>query len=98
MSEIIIPSSPEDRKKIKAAIKQISDSMTRIKGERDHIKTIKENIKDEFDLSPKYIQKVAAAFHKQNFEQEQQNSSDFEDLYEIIMASNSQTTDTSSDE
>jgi hypothetical protein len=38
-------SSPEDRKKIKDALQEISDSMTRVEAERDLIKDIVNDLK-----------------------------------------------------
>ena len=46
-------SSPADRKKIKDALQEISDSMTRIQAERDLIKDIVKEVADTHQLPKK---------------------------------------------
>jgi hypothetical protein len=48
MSNVIVPSSPEDRKKILDALVEISNSLTRIEAERDLIKDILTSVEDKF--------------------------------------------------
>ena len=52
-------SNPEDRKKIKQALIEISDSMTRIDAEKDLIKDIIQDTSDNFKLPKKYLNKMA---------------------------------------
>lgn len=83
-------SSPADRKKIRDALQEISDSMTRIEAERDLIKDIKATLHEEFKevLTRKQIGKMARVYHKQNFNQEQEEMSQFEQLYEEVVLLN----------
>lgn len=80
-------SNPVDRKKIKDALQEISDSMTRIEAERDLIKDIVNDINDNFKLPKKYVNKMARIFHKQNFAKEQQETDELESLYLTIVDS-----------
>lgn len=84
MTELI--SNPEEKKAIKSALSEISDSMTRISAEQDLIKDIKltlfEDHKDK--LSKKQINKMAKTFHKQSFKQENAEFDEFLYLYESI--------------
>lgn len=84
--------SPEDRKRIKDALQEISNSMTRIEAERDLIKDIKANLFEEFkdNLSKKQIAKMARVFHKQNFQEEVASHEQFEMLYEEITGQKSE--------
>lgn len=84
-------SSPADRKKIRDALQEISDSMTRIEAERDLIKDIKATLHEDFKevLTRKQIGKMARVYHKQNFSQEQAESEQFEQLYEEVVLLNS---------
>lgn len=84
MSNITIPSSPEDRKKILNAIQEISNSLTRIAAERDLIKEILQNVEDNFELPKKYTRKVAKIYHKQNFKEVQAEQSELETIYETV--------------
>lgn len=84
MANVVLPSNPEDRKRIKDALQEISDSYTRIEGERDAIKDVINFINEEFDLPKKYISKMARVFHKQTFDKEVGEAEDFAALYETI--------------
>ena len=83
-NNVIIPSSPEDRAKIQAAIREISSSMTRIEGERDFISESLAMLQEEFELPKKYMRKVAVTYHKQNLNKVKEEFSDVEDLYAAV--------------
>lgn len=80
-------SNPVERKKIRDALSEISNSLTRIEGERDLIKTIVGNIAEEHELPKKTVNKMARVFHKQNFSKEQQEFSEFEHIYQAVTSS-----------
>lgn len=84
MSNVIIPSSIEDRKKIRGALEEISNSLTRIEAERDLIKEILQDVEDKFELPKKYTRKVAKIFHKQNFAEVKTEQEDLETIYETV--------------
>jgi hypothetical protein len=79
-------SNPADRKKIKDALQEISNSMTRMEAERDLIKEIKSDLFDDYKetLTRKQISKMARVYHKQNFQEEVNDHEQFEHLYEQI--------------
>ena len=79
-----IPSSPEDRKRIRTALQEMSDSMTRIEAERDLMKEIITNVHEEFELSKKTFRRMAKVYHRQNFSKEVAEHEEFEVLYENI--------------
>lgn len=78
-------SSPADRKKIRDALQEASNSMTRISAERDLIKDIAKDIADNFQLSKKHVNKMIRVYHKQNFTEEVQTNDEFEQLYEEVV-------------
>lgn len=82
---IIVPSSPADRQKLKLALGEIVDSMTRQAAEKDHVKEVITTIKETFNLDPKYIRKMAKIMYDQSFSDLQQENEDFELLYESIV-------------
>ncbi len=84
MSNVIIPSSPDDRKKIRGALEEISNSLTRIEAERSLIKEILQDVEDNFELPKKYTRKVAKIFHKQNFAEVKTEQEDLETIYETV--------------
>jgi hypothetical protein len=85
MSQI---SNPADRVKIKKMLGEVSNSMTRIEGERDLIKETIKEMSQEFNLSKRQLNRMAKVYHKQNFTREQEEHSEFEDLYTSIVESN----------
>lgn len=83
-------SNPNDRKIIRDALQEISNCMTRVEAERDLIKDIKGDLHEQFKevLSKKQIARMARIYHKQNFNQEQQEFQEFENLYaEVVQTS-----------
>lgn len=88
-------SNPADRKKIRDALQEASNSLTRISAERDLIKEIVADLAEQYELlSKKQINKMVRVYHKQNFSEEQAASSEFEQLYEEIVLLNTGTTGT----
>lgn len=85
MSQI---SNPTDRQKIKKMLGEVSNSMTRIEGERDLIKETIKEMSQEFNLSKRQLNRMAKVYHKQNFSREKEEHEEFEDLYTSIVESN----------
>ena len=81
---VVVPSSPEDKKKIRQALQEISDSLTRMEAERDLIKDILQTVEDNYKIKKKYTRRLVKVFHKQNFNQVQQDQQDLETLYESV--------------
>ena len=81
---VVVPSSPEDRKAIKDALREISDSMTRMEAEKDLIKDILQTIYDNQKVPKKYTRKLARIYHKQNYTEVQQEQDDLDALYETV--------------
>ena len=77
-------SSPEDRKRLLNAIKEIDNSMTRVAAERDFQKDAINTVADELDLEKKYVRKLASIYHKQNLSQIQQETEEVFELYDLI--------------
>lgn len=85
MSISLVLSNPEDRKKVKQAVLEISNSLTRIEAERDLIREIVKEVSDNHQLPRKIISKIAKTFHKQNLAQEVADHEDFVDLYDTVV-------------
>jgi|TARA_R110000764_G_scaffold83341_3_gene163950 CBS-domain-containing membrane protein len=82
---IIIPSSPNDRKTIKDAMTEISNSMVRIDSEKAYIKDAIEALNDKVDIDKKYLNKLARVYHKQTLTQVTSEMEDLEALYESCL-------------
>jgi glutaminase len=82
MTNIIIPSSPEDRKKIQECMVEISNSMSRSEGEKCFIKEAIAALEDEVGIPKKILRKMATAYHKQNITEMVTDIEDVEALLE----------------
>ena len=76
--------TPAERQRLINVLKEISASMTRQEAERDLIKTIKKDLRAEFDLKVKVLNRLAKTFHKQNFGEEVEIHEEFQTLYESV--------------
>jgi hypothetical protein len=74
----------EDKKKIKGALYEISNSKTRIEAENDLVKEILKNLYDEFKIPKKTLAKLANTYHKQNFNEEVALNDEFEVIYQTV--------------
>jgi len=78
-------SSPADRKVIKDAMQELSNSMTRVDAEKDYQKEAIAELNDKFKISKRILNKMARTYHKQNFQNEQQAHEEFETLYTEVV-------------
>lgn len=91
MNEIVevqgaqVPSEETDRNKILAAIQEIDVSLTRIDSERDLIKAVAEDLKDEFGMGKRLVNRLAATYHKGDAEEVQLAYREFEEFYSEIV-------------
>lgn len=85
---LMLPTDPEARQKIKIAVKEISNSKTRIEAEKDNIKAIVEAISEEHELPKPAINKIAAWYHKQSLGADVSQIEDAQGLYETIFEAN----------
>lgn len=81
----MVLNNPEDRKKILNCIKEISNSMARVEGERTFQKEAVEAAADDTTVEKKYISAMAKMYHKQNFAAVQQEKEELEELYESVV-------------
>lgn len=84
---MMIPSSKDDRKRIKAAMKEVSNAMAAMEGHQDHIKEICVRVEEEFDIPKAKFKKVATMYHKGNADIVAEDNSEIEDLYEAAVNS-----------
>lgn len=82
---IIIPSSPEDRKLVLDALKEISNSYTRTEAEKDFVKETINELADKVEIEKKHIRQLAKIYHKQNLTEVRDQVDTIEALYEAIV-------------
>lgn len=85
MTAHTITMNPNDTTKIRNAIKEISNSLTRTEAEHDLIKDILARVEEETGLPKKTLRKVARIWHKQNLIEQEEEFSEVRDLYQVIM-------------
>lgn len=76
--------TPEDQKKLKKALDEINDSMTRKAAEADLVKEIVNKVHDELGLNKRLIRRLAKTHFKRDFDMEVQENKDFEEVYEYV--------------
>ena len=87
ISSVVIPSSEEDRLAIRRVMKEISDSMTRMDGEKDFIKDAIDDLSKQYSIPKATLSKVAKAYHKLNVAEERAKSEDTYYVYDSIFTS-----------
>lgn len=76
--------SPEQKKELQDAVREISASMTRTEAERDLIREIVKDQSAKHSIPKKIISKIAKTYHKQNLTQEIADHEEFVELYDSV--------------
>ena len=86
MSDLPSTITSEDRKKVQGALKEMSDSMTRVSAEKDLQKDIAQRMLDEVGVPKKDFNKLARIYHASNLMEEAARNEEFMEFAEAIMA------------
>jgi len=78
-------SNPADRDKLLKVIRECSDSMTRMAGEKDFIKEAIGDISKQLQLPKKLVARMVKVYYKQNYDEEVAVHDQFETLYETVV-------------
>ncbi len=81
---LVLPSSPEDRKRLIGNMNELVVALTRIKSEQDHKKEIISHIFDEFQIPKKLITKAASTLFNETYQKVAAENEDFELLMDTI--------------
>ena len=84
MSNIILPSSDKDLKRIRGCMEEMSNSFTRMEAERDFQKEAINALAEECEVPKSVLRKTARAFHNQDISDRIAEISDIEALMESI--------------
>ena len=77
-------SNPVDKKKIKDAISEISNSLTRIEAERELIKDIVDKVSEDHEIPKKTVNALAKVYHKTSYSKVEADHEEFTLLYESL--------------
>lgn len=83
--EVNILSNPKDRENLLEVIKECSDSMTRIQGEKDFMKEQVSEISEQLQIPKKLVNKMIKVYHKRNYDEEVAIQEQFETLYQTVI-------------
>lgn len=76
---------PTVRQVVRAAVSEMSASMTRVEAERDLMKEITKRMHEDHSISKKAFKKLARAHHKQSFNKETEEYDEFSTLYDTVL-------------
>jgi predicted solute-binding protein len=79
-----------DRRKLKSAIIELNDSMTRISAENDLQKDVLNNVAEEIGLDKKLVKRLAKTYYKSNFNVEVEENKNFEEFYTVLLTTQDQ--------
>jgi len=85
MSNNVYNYTEDDKKKIKGAIQELSDSFTRVASERDWVKSILERLNDDIGIDKKLLRKMAKTYYNGSFNLDKSDFEDFETAYNQIV-------------
>lgn len=83
--EVIVPSDPVSREKIKKALQSIGDEWAIIEGHKAVIKETIDAVAEEHELPKKFVRKLAKTMYMQNFKNQEKEFEDFQELYEKVV-------------
>jgi predicted nucleic acid-binding Zn-ribbon protein len=84
-TESVVKTFDEEMKNnILDACEEVSVALTKIEDQKEHIKDIKDRVKEEFKLDPKLFFKIAKTMHNASFQNERKVNEDFQLLYETL--------------
>lgn len=86
MSDLPTTITDVDRKKVQDALREMSDSMTRVSAEKDLQKDIAQRMLDEVGVPKKDFNKLARIYHASNLMEEAARNEEFMEFAEAIMA------------
>ncbi len=94
--EFTLPSSPTDRAKIKDTVYEIVALMREIKDARSFIADKKKEMKEQFQLPPKILTKMAKTYQEANFQDVVAENETFGFMFETLFENNNNATSAAS--
>lgn len=75
----------EQRKRLKGAIQELNDSLTRIAAERDFMKEAINDVSTELGIDKKVVRRMARTYFNASFNFEKEEQETFEQFYELVV-------------
>lgn len=77
--------SQNDKDKLRKAIREMNDSMTRVASETELQKEILDKVCTELGLDKSVVKRMAKVFYKSSFTTEVEKDNTFRDFYSIVL-------------
>lgn len=90
-AHVTIPSSKEDRKKLKTILAEMTNCMQRADLEKESMRELAADASKTYEIPKKIINKLARTMYKRDYQTLQQEQEDFETLYETLVEGRSTT-------
>lgn len=84
-NQVVVPSDPNDRKKLKTMLAEMTHCLQRADSEREAMKEIANEAAEQFDIPKKIVNKLARTMYKRNYADLAAENADFELLYESLV-------------
>ena len=78
--------NPADKAKLKGKFEEISNSYTRIEAERELIREILSDIKEEFEMPPKIARRLAKIYHRRNLQEVVAENEEVTETYDEVFS------------
>jgi hypothetical protein len=75
----------QDKKDILGVLTEVSNSMLRIKSEREYIKEAIDAAAEKYDMNKRILRKMAKVYHNNSFTDEVTEMEEFQALYESVV-------------
>ena len=85
VNTFVMPSSPDDRKKIMDAMTEISSCMTRVEGEKSYIKETIADLHEKYQIPKKMLSRFAKCYHKSSYHEEIGADDEFETMCQVLV-------------
>lgn len=77
--------SVNDKQKLKGAIQEINDSLTRAAAEKELQKEIVNKMAEDLGLDKKLVRRLGKTYFKANYNEEVEDNTAFEEFYEGVL-------------
>lgn len=84
-SSFVLPSSPDDRRKIKSSLQAIADELHKIDDMKSFIKDTTDDLNEKFKIPKKLVSKLARTIHKHDYDKQSEESELFRIFYEEVV-------------
>ena len=74
-----------DKKALKGVLDELSNSMLRVKSEKEFQKEAIEDAAEKFNMNKKILRKLAQVYHNNSFTEEVMEMEEFQTLYESVV-------------